>query len=55
MGKCYECKYCYTNSTMPDVYICVNGNSSKCGDFTGLCCEDECDNCVRWGSFEEEG
>ena len=52
MGKCYECKYCYSNSTMDGLYICVNGNSSNLGNFTGLCCEDECEDCVRHGEDE---
>ena len=49
MGKCRECKYCYTNETMSGLYICVNGSSENLGNFTGLCCEDECEDCVKWG------
>ena len=45
MGKCRDCDYCYTNETMNGLYICVNGNSAKLGCFTGLCCEDECEDC----------
>ena len=28
---------------MSDLYICVNGNSEMLGAFTGLMCEDECE------------
>ena len=52
-GKCYECKYCYSNRTMGSLYICVNGNSSNLGEFTGDCCEDECEDCVRYGDEDE--
>lgn len=45
MGKCRDCKYCYSNDTMRDLYICVNGKSSSLGDFVGLLCEDECEDC----------
>ncbi len=40
--KCRDCKWCYTNETMSDLYICVNGNGEMLGQFTGLMCEDEC-------------
>ena len=42
MGKCIDCLYFYSNDTMGDLYICVNGNSENFGTYTGLCCEDEC-------------
>ena len=48
MGKCRECKYCYTNETMSGLYICVNGDSENLGNFTGTCCDDECEDCVKW-------
>lgn len=35
-------KYMYTNETMDGFYICVNGDSENFGEYTGLCCEDEC-------------
>ncbi len=41
--KCRDCKWMYTNETMDDLYICVNGNSKKFGEYTGICCEDECE------------
>ncbi len=41
--KCWDCKYCYSNETMSALYICVNGNSSNLGGFTGLMREDECE------------
>lgn len=52
MGKCYECMYCYSNETMDSLCICVNGNSSNLGNFTGICCEDECEDCVKYGEEE---
>ena len=55
MGKCRECKYCYANETMKDLYICVNGDSENFGQFTGICADDECVDCVfDKGDFEEE-
>lgn len=41
--KCRDCKWCYSNGTMDDLYICVNGDSEHFGEFTGLCCENECE------------
>ena len=41
--KCRDCKWCYTNETMSDLHICVNGNSEMLGQFTGFMCEDECE------------
>ena len=43
---CRDCKYCYSNETMNELHICVNGNSENLGIFTGLCCEDECEDAV---------
>ena len=40
--KCRDCKWCYNNETMGELYICVNGTSGNFGEYTGLCCEDEC-------------
>ena len=40
--KCRDCKYMYTNETMGGLYICANGDSENFGEYTGLCCEDEC-------------
>lgn len=28
---------------MGDLYICVNGKSENFGNYTGLCCEDDCE------------
>lgn len=47
MGKCIDCIYMYSNNTMGDLYICVNANSSNFGEYTGICCEDECEDCVE--------
>lgn len=41
--KCRDCKYCYTNDSMDGLYICVNGHSENFGEYTGLCCEDDCE------------
>lgn len=40
--KCRDCKYFYTNESMTGLYICVNGDSENFGQYTGVCCEDEC-------------
>lgn len=38
---CRNCKYMelITNSSL---YICANKNSTNFGQYTGICCEDEC-------------
>lgn len=41
--KCRDCKWFYTNETMGDLYICVNNNAEKFGEYTGLLCEDDCE------------
>lgn len=33
----------YSNETMGGLYICVNGNCENFGEYTGECCEDECE------------
>lgn len=48
-GFCYQCKYMYSNDTMDGLSICVNGNSENFGNYTGECCEDDCEDCVKWG------
>lgn len=40
--KCRDCEYMYTNDTMDGLYICVNGKSENFGNYTGICCEDDC-------------
>lgn len=47
--KCRDCRYMYTNETMDGLYICVNGDSENFGGYTGLCCEDECEDGVADG------
>lgn len=47
--KCRDCRYMYTNETMDGLYICVNGDSENFGEYTGLCCEDECEDGVADG------
>lgn len=32
---------------MNGLYICVNGNSENFGQYTGICCEDDCENGVE--------
>lgn len=41
--KCRDCKYMYSNETMGTLCICVNGNSENFGQYTSICCEDECE------------
>ena len=31
--NCSHCDYCYSNETMGEMHICVNGNSEHLGDF----------------------
>ena len=44
--NCSDCDYCYSNSTMEGMYLCVNGSSDSFGEFVdglGLAEEDmEC-------------
>ena len=40
---CRDCKWCYNNETMGELFICVNGTSENFGEYTGLCCEDDCE------------
>lgn len=47
MNKCRDCKYCYNNDTMEDLYICVNLKSKNFSFFTNPCCDDYCENCVE--------
>ena len=41
--KCRDCRYMYSNETMNGLYICVNSNSENFGQYTGFCCEDDCE------------
>ena len=50
--KCRECKWMYSNETMDDLYICVNGNSENFGEYTGICCEDDCEDGESWYEYE---
>jgi hypothetical protein len=59
--NCSECDYCYSNETMQDFSICVNGNSEYWGEMVdehGLACDDmECvviDGKERWEIDEDE-
>jgi len=41
--NCSNCDYCYSNKTLRNSYICVNGNSEYLGEFVdwlGLAEED---------------
>lgn len=45
--NCSDCDYCYSNETMGEAHICVNGNSEYLGklvDWLGLAEDDM--NCV---------
>ncbi|MCH5303541.1 MAG: hypothetical protein J1E41_01640 [Ruminococcus sp.] len=44
MGKCIDCIYM---KSMGGLDICANENSSNFGEYTGICCEDECEDCVE--------
>ena len=37
----------YNNDTMGSLYICVNANSENFGRYTGVCCEDDCEDGER--------
>lgn len=52
--KCRDCKWMYSNETMGDLYICVNGKSENLGNFTGICCEDDCDDGESWGGDDDD-
>ncbi len=41
--KCKDCDYMYTNDTMGGLYICVNGNCENFGNYTGIMCDDDCE------------
>lgn len=34
-NHCSRCDYCYTNETMNNSYLCVNGNSEYFAEFVG--------------------
>ncbi|MGN0415987.1 MAG: hypothetical protein ACI4FX_10935 [Agathobacter sp.] len=40
--KCIDCMYIEEVGDS-GLYICTNKNSQNYGEYTGLCCEDECD------------
>lgn len=40
--KCMDCKYMTLVNT-DGLYICTNENSQNFMEYTGLCCEDECE------------
>lgn len=43
--SCRNCDYMYTNETMNDLYICVNGASEMLGQFVGICSDAQCPDC----------
>jgi len=51
-GFCYQCKYMYSNDTMDFLAICVNGRSENFGNYTGVLCEDECEDCEKYDESE---
>ena len=40
--KCIECRYMEPVGKN-GLYICKNENSENFGEYTGICCEDECE------------
>lgn len=40
--KCRDCKY-LEDYGENGLYICNNSNSDNYKEFTGLCCEDDCE------------
>ena len=40
--KCWDCKY-MESCGEGDLYVCANPQSANYGEFTGICCEDECE------------
>lgn len=52
--ECRNCKYFYTNDTMDGLYLCVNGNSDRLGEFTGVLCVDDCEYGVADSCIEED-
>lgn len=40
--KCRDCKYLEPIGTN-SLYVCKNKDSQNYGSYTGLCCEDDCE------------
>lgn len=39
--RCIDCKHMeYVGN---DLYVCTNENSENWGEYTGICCEDDCE------------
>lgn len=53
MGKCIDCIYMQSVGNSDFLYICANENSDNFGEYTGICCEDECEDCVKECSVYE--
>lgn len=54
--NCSECDYCYSNETMGELHICVNGKSEMLGqavDYLGLA-DDDMDCVVINGKDRDE-
>lgn len=51
---CSDCKYMYSNETMGELHICVNGNSDMLGNFVGIMDETECPDCENNFDIEED-
>lgn len=54
--NCSECDYCYSNETMGELHICVNGKSEMLGqavDYLGLA-DDDMDCVVIDGKDRDE-
>ena len=52
MGKCIVCDYMYSNDTMGNLYICVNGNSDHFRELRETCSDYDCPNCVVDGQVD---
>lgn len=53
MGKRRDCDYMYSNDTMGDLYICVNGNPDHLGELRETCSDYDCPDCVVDGHVDE--
>lgn len=43
--KCIDCRYMQSVDDT-ELYVCMNKNSENFGEYTGICCEDECEDGV---------
>jgi len=54
MGKCIDCKYMKPEAGYEHIdnwmYVCTNPDCASFGEYTGICCEDECED---WEAEDE--